>query len=73
MIRSSLPLLLHLTPKPEQNMESTPLPQPPVFDEKLAEFDSVPLFMRSLPEDGKGDGALSALQSLVHDGTPDGG
>lgn len=37
-------------------------------------FDSVPLFMTSLPEDGdEGDRtALKALQSLTFDGTPDG-
>ena len=49
-----------------------PLPQPPSIDEKLAEFDNVPLFMKSLPDDGTDDAALSALQSLVYDGTPDG-
>jgi len=41
---------------------------------KWAEFDSVPLFMRSLPsEDQDQDVSMQALQSLVHDGTPDGG
>ena len=54
-------------------MSSVNLPQPPSFDDKLAALDSVPLFMRSLPEDGTDDVTLSALQSLVHDGTPDGG
>ncbi|KAI9511259.1 40S ribosomal protein S7 [Russula earlei] len=36
-------------------------PQPPSYDEHFASFESLPLFMSSLP----------ALQSLVHDGTPD--
>ena len=54
-------------------MATNALPQPPDFEEKLAAFDSVPIFMRSLPEDPTDDVALSALQSLVHDGTPDGG
>lgn len=48
-------------------------PQPADFDEKLKEFDSVPLFMRSLPEGDVDDTAISALQSLIHEGTPDGG
>jgi small subunit ribosomal protein S7e len=50
-----------------------PLPQPPSIDEKLASFDSVPLFMKSLPEDDTDNDALGALQSLAFDGTPDGG
>jgi len=41
--------------------------------EALASFDSVPLFMKSLPEDSSQDIALAALQSLVHEGTPNGG
>jgi hypothetical protein len=49
-----------------------PLPQPAPVDGKLREFDSVPLFMRSLPEDASDDIAISALQSLAHEGTPDG-
>ena len=40
--------------------------------ETLASFDLVPLFMKSLPEETGEDSALAALQSLVHDGTPDG-
>lgn len=50
------------------------LPQPADIsvDEKLAAFDSVPLFMKSLPEDYDNDPAISALQSLAHEGTPDG-
>ena len=50
-------------------------PQPVSNDEKLKAVDSVPLFMRSLPgpEEGETNEALSALQSLAYDGTPDGG
>jgi hypothetical protein len=47
-------------------------PQPPSFDEHLASLESHPLFMSSLPDDTGDNAALSALQSLVHDGTPDG-
>jgi len=39
--------------------------------EALAAFDSVPLFMKSLPDEE--DLAVSALQSLIYEGTPDGG
>ena len=39
---------------------------------KLAEFDSVPLFMKSLPSEEVDDGALAVLQSLAHEGNPDG-
>jgi hypothetical protein len=53
-----------------------PQPQSDVDLEKQL-LQSHPLFMTSLPEDDDGDGgenvALAALQSLVHDGTPDGG
>lgn len=52
---------------------SAPQPQPAVIDDKLAAFNSVPLFMKSLPEEGTDDIALGALQSLVFDGSPDGG
>ena len=38
----------------------------------MAAFDSVPLFMKSLPEDALDDPTVAALQSLAHDGTPDG-
>lgn len=51
-------------------------PQPSAVanvDEALARFDDTPLFMKSLPEDDTDNVALSALQSLVHEGTPDGG
>ena len=47
-------------------------PQPASLEGKLQEFDSVPLFMRSLPEDETNEVAISALQSLAHEGTPDG-
>ena len=50
-------------------------PQPLSDDavaKKLAEFDSIPLFMKSLPSEETDDVALAALQSLVHEGTPDG-
>ncbi|KAK0231124.1 40S ribosomal protein S7 [Armillaria fumosa] len=39
-------------------------------EEKLAELDSVPLFMKSLPEDTN-DVAIAALQELAYEGTPD--
>ena len=54
------------------------LPQPPPqqisYEQKMKEFDSVPLFMRSLPDSEAltDDTAISALQSLAHEGTPDG-
>ena len=51
-----------------------PIPKPrPTEDETLAAFESVPLFMKSLPEDDNQDPTLSALQSLIYEGTPDGG
>lgn len=44
-----------------------------VINAKLAELDSVPLFMQSLPDDEIADNpTLAALQSLAHEGTPDG-
>jgi hypothetical protein len=55
--------------------DQLPNPKPASFDEKLKEFDSVPLFMRSLPseaDDVVDTTAIDAIQSLVHDGTPDG-
>jgi len=51
------------------------LPQPIKIDvqSKINELDSVPLFMKSLPDDPSNQGeALDALQALVYDGTPDG-
>jgi hypothetical protein len=50
-----------------------PAPKPYNVSETLASFDSVPLFMKSLPEETAEDSALAALQSLVYDGSPDGG
>jgi hypothetical protein len=47
-------------------------PQPTSFNEQLASLESPPLFMNSLPDDPADNAAVSALQSLVHDGTPDG-
>lgn len=59
---------------------STPLVGPthrpaPTEAEALAAFESVPLFMKSLPEDDATDSSsLAALQSLIYeDTTPDGG
>lgn len=48
-------------------------PQPASVEDTLAAFDSVPLFMKSLPQGDTDDTVLSALQSLAHEGTPDGG
>ena len=45
----------------------------PTDDKALAAFESVPLFMKSLQEDDIQNPAVSALQSLIYDGTPDGG
>ncbi|KIK65624.1 hypothetical protein GYMLUDRAFT_240129 [Collybiopsis luxurians FD-317 M1] len=50
-------------------------PQPLTSDDiqaKLDAFDSVPLFMKSLPDEDPADNAtLAALQNLAHEGTPD--
>ncbi|KAH7868991.1 40S ribosomal protein S7 [Lentinula edodes] len=50
-------------------------PQPLTSDDlqaKLDSFDSIPLFMRSLPDDHPVENStLAALQSLAHEGTPD--
>ena len=51
---------------------NVPLPQPAPIEEKLAAFDNVPLFMKTLPDEDRDDIALTALQSLVYEGTPDG-
>ena len=50
-----------------------PFPEAPSFEDELAAFDSIPLFMKSLPEGDSENAAISALQDLAHDGTPDGG
>jgi hypothetical protein len=49
----------------------SPVPKDTI-DEKLAAFDNVPLFMKSLPEDASDDPTMMALQSLAHEGTPEG-
>ena len=49
-----------------------PQPNNPSLEDTLASFDNIPLFMKSLPEEAFDDTAISALQSLVHEGTPDG-
>ncbi|EPQ59635.1 TPR-like protein [Gloeophyllum trabeum ATCC 11539] len=42
------------------------------IDRKIKEFDSVPLFMKSLPEsEDAAAPSLDALQSLIYEGTPD--
>ncbi|KAJ7087181.1 hypothetical protein B0H15DRAFT_781720 [Mycena belliarum] len=49
-------------------------PRPPSklsLNERLAEFDSVPLFMKSLPDEDAEDPLIAALQSLAHEGSPD--
>ncbi|KAJ7283463.1 hypothetical protein C8J57DRAFT_1498519 [Mycena rebaudengoi] len=49
-------------------------PQPPPqlsMEERLAAFDSVPLFMKSLPDEESDNPMLAALQDLAHEGTPD--
>lgn len=43
------------------------------INEKLAQFDSTPLFMQHLPDEDTEDVVLAALQSLAHEGTSDGG
>lgn len=53
-------------------IDPRPLTEEEVND-KLAAFDSMPLFMKTLPTDDTDDVALAALQDLVHEGTPDGG
>lgn len=49
-------------------------PAPTDLDAKLADFDSTPLFMRSLPaaSEDESNTALAALQNLAYEGTPDG-
>lgn len=41
------------------------------YDAKLAEFDKIPLFMKSLPEEDTEDATIAALQDLAYEGTPD--
>jgi small subunit ribosomal protein S7e len=49
-------------------------PDPPVRDieAKQKEFDSIPLFMRSLPDDPSSNEQIAALQSLIFDEEPNG-
>ena len=54
-------------------MVSAAGPAAPSMEERLKAFNSVPLFMQSLPTEETDDIALSALQALIHEGTPDGG
>ena len=57
----------------ETQPKQGPLPlSSEILDSKLAEFDNVPLFMKTLPDDVTDDPALSALQNLAYEGTPDG-
>lgn len=53
------------------NMTTRPLPEKR-NDTSLIGFDEVPLFMKTLPGDETENIALSALQDLAHEGTPDG-
>lgn len=48
---------------------------PDVVAQKLADLDNVPLFMRDAlaAESAEDNATIAALQSLVHDGSPDGG
>jgi len=56
------------------NTVAGPVPKPSKTEEEvLAALDSIPLFMKSLPEEDNEDPTLSALQSLIYEGTPDGG
>ena len=50
-----------------------PTPKPYNAAETLASFNSIPLFMKSLPEETVDGSALAALQSLIYEGTPNGG
>jgi hypothetical protein len=62
----------NLQKKVQKTLKMDTGPQPPSVNEQLASLESLPLFMNSLPEDAADNPALNALQSLVHDGTPDG-
>jgi hypothetical protein len=48
-------------------------PRPLDGDQESRFLESHPLFMTSLPDEINDDVTLSALQSLTHEGTPDGG
>ncbi|KAJ7056679.1 hypothetical protein C8F01DRAFT_992658 [Mycena amicta] len=47
-----------------------PLPKR-TLEETMADLDSVPLFMKSLPEEPADDPMIAALQSIAYEGTPD--
>ena len=56
------------------SMTTRPLPEKRNDDDTfLSGFDEVPLFMKTLPGDETENVALSALQDLAYEGTPDGG
>ena len=69
-------IFLLFTIEAVDNSMAATFPQPPQSEkspeEKLAELESLPLFMKSLPEDASDDPLISALQDLTHEGTPDG-
>ncbi|KAG7096674.1 hypothetical protein E1B28_004088 [Marasmius oreades] len=44
---------------------------PQTLQQKLDEFDTTPLFMKSLPEDAPSNPTIAALQSLAYEGPPD--
>ncbi|KAF7312063.1 hypothetical protein MIND_00218400 [Mycena indigotica] len=46
-------------------------PQRRTLEETMAEFDTIPLFMKSLPEEPANDPIIAALQSIAYEGTPD--
>ena len=75
-LRSIKPFICYISTdsqkKAQKNLKMATGPQPPSVNEQLASLESLPLFMNSLPDDPADNPALSALQSLVHDGTPDG-
>ncbi|KDQ14328.1 hypothetical protein BOTBODRAFT_32794 [Botryobasidium botryosum FD-172 SS1] len=50
-------------------MASLPQPRPVTTTED--DFNSVPLFMRALPEEDTANPTIDALQSLLYEGTPD--
>lgn len=51
---------------------SGPSKKPFNEEEFLKDLSSTPLFMETLPQDSDDNKALSALQALVYDGTPEG-
>jgi hypothetical protein len=73
--RLNILFLIHKTNKTKMTETVVGPAQKPskTEEEILAAFDSIPLFMKSLPEEDNQDTTLSALQSLIYEGTPDGG